>query len=33
MGDDNETTLHKWESMELKNSKFSLLDLLGSREI
>ena len=33
MGDDSETTLHKWEPMEFKYSKFWLLDLLGSSEI
>jgi len=27
------TTLHKWEPMEVKYSKFGLLDLLGSSEI
>jgi hypothetical protein len=29
----NETTLHKWEPLELKHSEFWLLDLLGSSEI
>jgi len=33
MGDDNETTLHKWEPMGLTYSKFRLLCLLGSSEI
>jgi len=32
-GDDNETTLHKWDPMGLTYSKFWLLDLLGSSEI
>jgi len=30
---DNERTLHKWEPMELKYSKFLLLDLIRSSEI
>jgi len=28
-----ETTLHKWEPMDLKHSKFLLSDQLGSTEI
>ena len=32
-GDDNETTLRKWEPIELGYSKFLLLDLSGSSEI
>ena len=30
---DNEITLRKWEPMELRYSKFWLLDLLESNEI